>query len=84
MARNGLSVKASAQIILRSIIGMLVVLALLLLAAGRWDFWQAWVYVALNAVILILMGTVLTPDKSLMEERLSPKGKAKGWDLFYF
>ena len=84
MAQKVLSLKVIMMIIVRSVLGMAFVLALLLFAAGRWDYWQAWVYVGLNAAIILLMGTVLTPDKNLMEERLSPGGKPKGWDLFYF
>lgn len=52
--------------------------------AGRLDYWQGWVYVALNTMIVVLQATVLTPDKSLVEERLNPKQGVKSWDKLYF
>jgi hypothetical protein len=30
-------------------------IGLLFLVAGRWDYWQAWVYSILNMIILTLM-----------------------------
>jgi protein-S-isoprenylcysteine O-methyltransferase Ste14 len=69
---------------LSGLITPVLIMVLLFLAAGRWDYWQAWVYGIVNLVILVLMSTLLTPDKSLMEERLNPRQGMKGWDKYYF
>jgi protein-S-isoprenylcysteine O-methyltransferase Ste14 len=61
-----------------------MMIGLLFLVAGTWYYWQAWVYSILNMAILALMGTLLTKNTELVEERLNPKQGMKGWDKFYF
>lgn len=82
--QTGLSSKARIQMILRAGIAPVVVIALLFGLAGRWDYWQGWVYALLSTVIVVLMGTVLTPHQDLIEERLNPKEGVKSWDKLYF
>lgn len=84
MTKLNLSSKARTQMILRALLAPILMIGLLFLAAGRWDYWQAWVYFIVNMVILILMATWLTKNSELVEERLNPKEGMKGWDKFYF
>lgn len=84
MAQNTLTQKAHVQMGLRAVLAPIVSIALLFGFAGRWDYWQGWVFVVLSGVIVALMGTLLTPDKSLIEERLNPKQGVKSWDKLYF
>jgi protein-S-isoprenylcysteine O-methyltransferase Ste14 len=84
MTKLALSQKAKTQMVLRALLAPLFMFGLLFLAAGRWDYWQAWVYIAVNITILLLMSTVLTRNSELVEERLNPKEGMKGWDKFYF
>jgi protein-S-isoprenylcysteine O-methyltransferase Ste14 len=84
MTQHTLSKKARTQIVLRAVLAPILMVGLLFLVAGTWDYWQAWVYFIINMVILVLMGTVLTPNSELVEERLNPKQGMKGWDKFYF
>ena len=70
--------------VLRALLAPVLMIGLLFLVAGTWDYWQAWVYLTINMAFLILMGTVLTPNSELVEERLNPKQGMKGWDKFYF
>src|SRR5512147_1855972 len=79
-----LSQKARTQLVLRALLAPILMIGLLFLIAGRWNYWQAWVYSVLNTIILIIMGTLLTRNAELVEERLNPKEGAKGWDKFYF
>jgi protein-S-isoprenylcysteine O-methyltransferase Ste14 len=79
-----LSAKARTQMVLRALLAPILMIGLLFLVAGRWDYWQAWVYSILNMVILFIMGTVMTKNQELVEERLNPKEGMKGWDKFYF
>lgn len=84
MTRLDLSQKARLQMILRAVLAPVLMFGLLFLIAGRWDYWQAWVYILINMVIMLLMGTLLTRNTALIEERLNPKEGMKGWDKFYF
>jgi len=84
MTRFELSQKARTQMILRALLAPILMIGLVFLVAGRWDFWQGWVYWGTNTIVLILMGTVLTKNSELVEERLNPKEGMKGWDKFYF
>ena len=84
MTTTSLSKNARTQIALRALLGPVVMIGLLFLGAGTWDYWQAWVYFIVNMIILTLMATVLTPNYELVEERLNPKKGMKNWDKFYF
>jgi protein-S-isoprenylcysteine O-methyltransferase Ste14 len=84
MTTHTLSQKARTQMVLRAVLAPILMIGLLFLTAGTWHYWQAWVYFFINMIILVLMGTVLTPNSELVEERLHPKEGMKGWDKFYF
>ena len=84
MTQLAFSGKARVQLAIRAGLAPVIVLGLLFGLAGRWDYWQAWVYTFLLLVVLVLMGTVLSPNKELMEERLNPKEGVKSWDKVYY
>lgn len=72
------------RVILRALLGSLAVLALIFGSAGRWDYWQGWLYLLLVLISMGLMGLVLPQDSTLVEERLNPGAGMKGWDRLYF
>lgn len=84
MALRGLSGKARVQLLLRGVAGPIVMFALLFGLAGRWDYWQGWVFVGLILLVLVVMSTILSPGMDLVEERLNPKEGVKNWDKLYF
>ena len=84
MTTLALSQKARTQMVVRALLAPILMIGLLFLVAGHWDFWPAWVYTAINMIVLVLMGTLLTKNSELVEERLNPKEGMKGWDKFYF
>ncbi|MCL4529737.1 MAG: isoprenylcysteine carboxylmethyltransferase family protein [Chloroflexi bacterium] len=84
MTTTSLSKNARVQMLIRALLAPIAIIILIFLAAGRWNYWQAWVYIVLNTVIVVLMGTVFTKDSRLIEERLNPKGGTKPWDKVYF
>jgi hypothetical protein len=73
MTKLDLSKKARSQVLLRALLAPIIMVGLLFFVAGRWDYWQAWVYMIVNLVVLILMGTLLTKNAELVEERLNPR-----------
>ena len=72
------------QLWLRGVVGPLVMFGLLFLSAGRWDYWQGWLYIGISVVILLLMAVWLSPQAELIEERLHPGAGMKEWDKVYF
>jgi protein-S-isoprenylcysteine O-methyltransferase Ste14 len=84
MTAHTLSKKARTQMALRAILAPVLMAGLLFLVAGTWNYWQAWVYLIINMILLLLMSTILSPNAELVEERLNPKQGMKGWDKFYF
>lgn len=84
MAQPVISSKARTQIILRAVITPIFIVLLLFLLAGRWDYWQGWVYIGLILLNELLMTAILNRNKELMEERINPKGGIKTWDKVYF
>ena len=84
MRNPTLSDKARLQLVLRGLLAPVFMFGLLFIAAGRLNYWQGWVYIGINILILLLMATVLSPRQELVEERLNPKEGMKGWDKLYF
>lgn len=66
MTTHTLSQKTRTQIVLRAVLGPVVMIGLLFLVAGTWDYWEAWVYFIVNMILLLLMATVLTPNYELV------------------
>jgi len=75
--------KMKAQLWFRSILGVTVLIVLLLLAGGRIDYWQAWIYIAINVIFIGLTNWFLRDNPSLQRERMSPGRGVKSWDRVY-
>jgi len=84
MNQPTLPTKTQKRLMLQGLLAPLVVYAVIFLVAGRWDYWQAWVYVVLNTIILTLMSLLAFRNPALVEERLNPKQGMKTWDKVYF
>lgn len=72
------------RVIVRTFLGVAAVLVLVFGSAGRWDYWQGWLYLLLVLMTMGLMWLVLPQDSTLVEERLNPGAGMKGWDRLYF
>jgi protein-S-isoprenylcysteine O-methyltransferase Ste14 len=72
------------RMILRTVLGLAVVLGVSLLAAGTWNYWQAWVFAIVNLLLILLNGWALRKNPDLIEERLKPGQGMAGWDKTYF
>lgn len=66
--------------IIKHVLGTLVFFAVLFVGAGRLDYWQGWVYVAIGLIMVALNYTVLRIDSQLLSERGKPGNNAKSWD----
>lgn len=72
------------QLLLRGLVAPLFMIALLLVSAGRWDYWQAYLYMLVNMALLLVNLWALRDNPDLIAERLSPGEGMKGWDRIYF
>lgn len=70
----------SVKPFLAGVAANLVFLAILLVSAGRLDYWPAWLYAAMGVAMVILMQWVLRSAPDLAKERAKPGPGAKTWD----
>jgi len=73
-----------AQLVLRGLIAPVIIVVLLLLSAGRMDYWQGWVFMGLNMALLLVNLWAMRQNPELVQERLKPGEGMKGWDKLYF
>ncbi len=78
------SINLRWRAIMRAGMGLLVAFILMFGSAGRWDYWQGWLYLILLLISMILMWLILPQNSTLVEERLNPGAGMKKWDRLYF
>jgi len=66
--------------IFKHLTGSFFFFAVLFLCAGRINYWQGLVYVAIGLIMSILHYTILKPDRELLEERSKSGQNTKKWD----
>ncbi len=65
----------------RVISGVLLMFAILFISAGRWNYWQGWVYLPLW--IYVELFTWLIVPSGLLQERIKPGPGTKKWDYVF-
>ncbi len=71
----------AARILIQVLFATAVLVALLFLPAGRWDWPEAWAFVACQGAFLLSYAFyVRRKSPGLLEERRRPLRTAKGWD----
>ncbi len=65
---------------IKHLIGTVVMLSVLFLSAGRFDYWHGLLFTLTSIIMLILNYTLLRPDAQLLEERSMPGSNTKQWD----
>jgi protein-S-isoprenylcysteine O-methyltransferase Ste14 len=68
----------------RSLIALVFMAAVLFLSAGRFDYWQGWVFLGLTAASLLTTIVTLRNNPGLVSERTRPGGRMKWWDKGYY
>jgi protein-S-isoprenylcysteine O-methyltransferase Ste14 len=76
--------KTGRQVVIRAITFPLIILAIVMVAAGRISYWQGWVYGASNILSLVANFLILRGRPDLVEERLAPGKGTMWWDKVYF
>jgi len=52
--------------------------------AGRLDYWQGWLYIAVNTLIVLITVWILRDKPEFISERLKPGQGMKSWDKWYY
>ena len=76
--------RTGVQVTIRAIVFPLIILAIVMAAAGSVSYWQGWVYGATNVLSLVANLLILRRRPDLAEERLAPGEGTKLWDKVYF
>lgn len=66
--------------LIKQLAGTLLFFSILFISAGRIDYWQGLIYVAVGLIMVLLNFTVLQVDKELLVERSKPGEGTKQWD----
>lgn len=66
--------------LVKHFIGTFIFFAIIFISAGRINYWQGLVYVAIGLVMALLNYTVLRIDDELLKERSKPGENTKKWD----
>jgi protein-S-isoprenylcysteine O-methyltransferase Ste14 len=67
--------------LIRETMGVLMLVAILFLSAGRWDWWMGWALVGITALWIGGTALVVIPrNPELLAERVGPRKGAKTWD----
>ena len=66
--------------VFKHIVGSLLFLAILFFSAGKLNYWQGLVYLALGMLMTLLNYTVFSIDPELAKERAKPQQGTKSWD----
>jgi protein-S-isoprenylcysteine O-methyltransferase Ste14 len=76
--------KIPSPLRIKSLAGIAAVAAIVFVAAGRLDYWQGWVFVAVSAAVFVLTMWLLKNDPGLLLERYRPGKGMKWWDKGYY
>ncbi len=68
----------------RGFAGIVAISGLLLLSAGRIDYWQGWLFFGLILASVLLSISLMKDDLGLIAERLRPGKGMKWWDKGYY
>ena len=66
--------------VLPALVSNLAFLAILLVSAGRLDYWPAWIYLATGLAMFALSRAALRGNPDLVAERAKPGEGAMAWD----
>ena len=66
--------------VVKHFVGTFLFFTILFISAGRIDYWQGLVYVAVGVIMSVLNYTVFSIDQELLNERSKPGENTKQWD----
>lgn len=70
--------------VIRSLSGVVAVVAVVFICAGTWRYWQGILYCSLMLSLLIVSASAIAQNPELINERLKPGKGTKQWDIVYW
>lgn len=71
------------RLLTKSFIVISLLIISIFLIAGRIDYWQGWIYISLNIILLILTVIALRKKSDFIRERFKLTGGIKWWDKIF-
>lgn len=75
---------ANKRIIASAIGGPIIMIALVFVSAGTFDYWQGILYIVLTISVLVASMLLIRKNMDLASERLKPGKGTKSWDKMYW
>ena len=72
------------RLVIRSMFGILLVVAIIFIPAGRINYWQGWVFSGVMVLILIVSILMFANKPDLIKEREKPGPGTKWWDKIFY
>ena len=66
------------------ILAISVLVLVLLILAGRFDYWQAWLFGSINIILVIFLFAFFTDKIGIIRERMHPGSGTKWWDKLFW
>lgn len=70
--------------LIKGFFGLLIMLGLFFLIAGRIDYWQGWVFGAVNFLIVLALFLKFSDISEIMKKRAKPGSGTKWWDKLFW
>jgi protein-S-isoprenylcysteine O-methyltransferase Ste14 len=71
-------------ILIKGFFALLIMLTIILIIAGRLDYWQAWVFGIANFFVVLTLSLKFSDISKLMKERTKPGSETKWWDRLFW
>ena len=68
------------QFILKSFIGTVIAFLIIFISAGRFGYWQGWIYISISFLTTLTSLLFMQIDAELINERSKPGEGVKKWD----
>ncbi len=78
------NVLSPARVVIRIILAITAFGLMIFWTAGRLDYWQGWLFAAINLIIIAVTYFFLTDNPDLIKERMKPGPGTKWWDKIFF
>jgi protein-S-isoprenylcysteine O-methyltransferase Ste14 len=81
---SGMTGNEYVRVALKGFFGLLFMVALVFVSAGRLDYWQGWLFVVVTLGFVLVEAVIFSKRPGLIRERMKPGPGTKGWDKVFW